>query len=80
MRGGKRTGAGRPRGDRQYTLTIKIDYYTKNLLEIITNKSAYICSLVQKDLSNKQQMYEVTDEVINVENYTPEELKILLGQ
>lgn len=80
MRGGKRTGAGRPRGDRQYTLTIKIDWYTKNLLEIVSNKSEYICSIIKKDLSNKQSMFELEDKIINVEKYTIKELKELLGQ
>ena len=55
MRGGKRPGAGRPRGDRQHILTVKIDYTTRYCLECVPNKSAYICNLVKKDFKNNMQ-------------------------
>lgn len=53
MRGGKRNGAGRPKGDRQHKICIKIQEYTWYLLQTVRNKSAYIDYLIQEDLNNK---------------------------
>lgn len=54
MRGGKRPGAGRPKGTRTKTITIKIQPSTKFMLESIKNKSAYIEWLIQHDQKDKQ--------------------------
>lgn len=53
MKGGRRNGAGRPRGDRQHKICIKIQEDTKYMLESIPNKSAYIDFLIRKDLAKK---------------------------
>lgn len=62
MRGGKRNGAGRPRGDRQHKICIKIQKDTKYMLNTIPNKSAYIDFLVRKDLANKMNFLNLKED------------------
>ena len=61
MRGGKRSGAGRPKGTRTKTITIKIQPDTQYMIEGIKNKSAYIDWLIRKDLAKKQYGLNLTD-------------------
>ena len=62
MRGGRRTGAGRPRGDRQHKICIKIQEDTKHMLESIPNKSAYIDFLIRKNLAKKQYHLDLKED------------------
>lgn len=62
MRGGKRTGAGRPRGNRQHKICIKIQEDTNYMLQTIGNKSAYIDHLIRKDLAQKIYHLGLKDE------------------
>ena len=63
MRGGKRTGAGRPQGNRQHKICIKIQEDTKYMLENVPNKSAYIDFLIRKDLANKMYHLDLKKDI-----------------
>ena len=62
MRGGKREGAGRPRGDRQRRICIKVQEDTMYMLESVPNKSAYIDFLIRKDLANKMYHLDLVED------------------
>lgn len=62
MKGGKRKGAGRPRGIRKHKICIKIQEETFFFLQTVGNKSAYIDHLIRKDLSQKIYYLGLKDE------------------